>query len=84
MQRRNTGVGAFVGQLDTTIVQLALPALGRVFDAPPQRVRWVALSYLVAFASFPPIFDRLCEMFGRRSLYVAGYALFILASALCG
>nr|WP_246339743.1 MFS transporter [Ancylobacter tetraedralis] len=77
-------VGAFVGQLDATIVQLALPALGRVFDAPIEHVSWIALAYLAAFVSFLPIFGRLCEMFGRKTLYIAGYAIFIVASALCG
>ncbi|MDQ0346497.1 MFS transporter [Ancylobacter vacuolatus] len=76
-------VGAFVGQLDATIVQLALPAIGRAFDAPLQDVSWVALSYLLAFASFLPVFGRLCESYGRKSLYLAGYTLFIVASALC-
>ncbi len=76
-------VGAFVGQLDATIVQLALPALGRAFDAPLQHISWVALSYLIAFAAFLPAFGRLCEMFGRKGIYLAGYALFIAASALC-
>ena len=76
-------IGAFVGQLDATIVQLALPALGRAFDVPLQQVSWVALSYLLAFASFLPVFGRLCEIHGRKTLYIAGYALFIVASALC-
>src|SRR5262245_41464198 len=77
-------IGAFVGQLDATIVQLALPTLGRAFDAPLEEVSWIALSYLLAFASFLPIFGRLCETFGRKTLYIAGYAIFITASALCG
>lgn len=77
-------VGAFVGQVDATIVQLALPTLGRAFNAPLQHISWVALSYLLAFAAFLPIFGKLCEMFGRKGLYIAGYAIFIVASALCG
>ncbi|CAH1691319.1 MFS domain-containing protein [Hyphomicrobiales bacterium] len=77
-------MGAFVGQLDATIVQLALPTLGHYFDASLQHVSWIALSYLAAFVSFLPIFGRLCEMFGRKTLYIAGYLIFILASALCG
>ncbi|WP_180982556.1 MFS transporter [Methylocella silvestris] len=77
-------VGAFLGQLDATIVQLALPTLGKTFAAPLQQVSWVALAYLVAFASFLPIFGRLCEIVGRKSLYLTGYALFVVASALCG
>ena len=72
-------IGTFVGQLDATIVQLALPTLGRAFNVPLQEVSWVALSYLLAFASFLPIFGRLCEMFGRKTLYIAGYAIFISA-----
>lgn len=77
-------MGALIGQLDATIVQLALPTLGRVFDAPLQHVSWVALAYLAAFVSFLAVFGRLCEMFGRKSLYLVGYFVFILASALCG
>jgi EmrB/QacA subfamily drug resistance transporter len=77
-------VGAFIGQLDATIVQLALPTLGKTFDASLEAVSWVSLAYLVAFASCLPIFGRLCEMLGRKLLYLVGYALFIGASALCG
>lgn len=77
-------MGAFVGQLDATIVQLALPTLGRHFDAPLQHVSWIALSYLAAFVSFLPVFGVLCEMYGRKTLYIVGYLIFIIASALCG
>lgn len=76
--------GAFIGQLDATIVQLALPALGRTFAAPLEAVSWVSLAYLVSFAAFLPVFGRLCQMFGRKSLYLLGYLLFGAASALCG
>jgi MFS family permease len=76
-------VGAFIGQLDATIVQLALPTLGKTFDASLEAVSWVSLAYLVAFASCLPIFGRLCEMFGRKSLYLIGYTLFTVASTLC-
>ena len=77
-------IGAFIGQLDATIVQLALPTLGKTFAATLESVSWVALAYLVAFASFLPIFGRLCEIYGRKSLYLIGYIIFILASLLCG
>jgi EmrB/QacA subfamily drug resistance transporter len=77
-------IGAFIGQLDATIVQLALPTLGKTFAASLESVSWVSLAYLVAFASCLPIFGRLCEMFGRKSLYLIGYVLFVVASTLCG
>ncbi|MBS9478374.1 MFS transporter [Ancylobacter radicis] len=77
-------MGAFIGQLDATIVQLALPSLGHHFDVSLQHVSWIALSYLAAFVAFLPIFGRLCDMFGRKTLYILGYLIFIAASALCG
>ena len=77
-------IGAFIGQLDATIVQLALPTLGKTFSATLESVSWVSLAYLVAFASFLPIFGRLCEIYGRKSLYLIGYVIFITASLLCG
>ena len=77
-------IGAFIGQLDATIVQLALPTMGKTFAVSLEAVSWVSLAYLVAFASCLPIFGRLCAMFGRKSLYLIGYALFVVASALCG
>jgi EmrB/QacA subfamily drug resistance transporter len=79
-----TCIGAFMGQLDASIVQLALPTLGRVFDTSLESVSWVALGYLIAFASFLPIFGQLCEIFGRKLLYLIGFLLFTAASALCG
>lgn len=79
-----TCVGAFIGQLDASIVQLALPALQQVFTVSVNEVRWVAIAYLLAYAACLPVFARLCEMFGRKLLYLAGFALFGIASLLCG
>jgi EmrB/QacA subfamily drug resistance transporter len=79
-----TCIGAFVGQLDASIVQLALPALTHAFGATVNEVRWVAIAYLVAFAGSLGIFGRVCDMFGRKLLYLGGFALFTGASLLCG
>jgi EmrB/QacA subfamily drug resistance transporter len=76
--------GAFMGQIDASIVQLALPALSSVFDASLPAVSWVSLGYLLAFAASLPVFGRLCEMFGRKLLYLGGFLLFSVASVLCG
>jgi EmrB/QacA subfamily drug resistance transporter len=77
-------VGGFMGQVDASIVQLALPTLGRVFDATLESVSWVALAYLLGCASFMPIFGQLCQIFGRKLLYLLGFVVFAGASALCG
>ena len=79
-----TCTSAFIGQLDASIVQLALPALKTAFNTTIDEVRWVAVAYLLTFASCLPVFSRLCDMYGRKLLYLAGFGLFTLASLLCG
>jgi EmrB/QacA subfamily drug resistance transporter len=79
-----TCIGAFIGQLDASIVQLTLPTLEREFSAGLGAVSWVAIAYMLAYTAILPIFARLSEILGRKLLYMVGYAVFALASALCG
>jgi len=79
-----TCASAFIGQLDGSIVQLALPALKVTFGVSVDGVRWVAIAYLLAFAASLPVFGAVCEMFGRKLTYLAGFAVFSLTSLLCG
>src|SRR5256884_1394494 len=77
-------IGAFMGQVDSSITQLLLPRLEREFGASLSTVSWVAVAYLLAMAAFLPIFGRLADMLGRKLLYTGGFLLFVLGSALCG
>ena len=77
-------IGAFMGQVDSSIAQLLLPRLEHEFGARLSTVSWVAVGYLLAMAAFLPIFGRLADMLGRKLLYTAGFLLFVLGSALCG
>src|SRR5262249_35670323 len=77
-------VGAFVGQVDSSIAQMLLPRLEVEFGARLSTVSWVAVAYLLAMAAFLPIFGRLADMVGRKLLYTGGFLLFVLSSALCG
>jgi EmrB/QacA subfamily drug resistance transporter len=77
-------IGAFMGQLDSSITQLLLPKLESEFDARLSTVSWVAVAYLLAMAGFLPIFGRLADILGRKLLYTGGFLLFVLSSALCG
>ena len=71
-----TCIAAFIGQVDASIVQLALPTLGRAFDAQLDKVSWVAVGYVLAFASVLPVFARIAEISGRKRMYLLGFALF--------
>lgn len=74
----------FMGQVDGSIVQLALPALRSAFGTSIDDVRWVTIAYFLAYAATLPVFSWVCEMYGRKLTFLAGFALFSLASLLCG
>lgn len=73
-----------MGQLDASIVTLALPTLQRHFDARLAAVTWVGLSYLVVLVAGVTAVGRFADMVGRKLLYTYGFIVFIVASAFCG
>ena len=77
-------IGAFMGQLDASIVTVALPTLQRTFGAGVGAVTWVGLSYLLVLVATVVAVGRFADMWGRKLLYVYGFGIFIIGSALCG
>ncbi len=77
-------VGAFMGQLDASIVTLALPRIGAGLGESAGAVRWVSLSYLLVLACALVPVGHLADRFGRKLLYTYGFAVFTASSVLCG
>ncbi len=77
-------IGAFMGQLDVSIVTLALPRVGAGLHAGADAVRWVSLSYLLVLAGTLVPVGHLADRLGRKLLYTYGFAVFTLGSVLCG
>jgi EmrB/QacA subfamily drug resistance transporter len=77
-------VGAFMGQLDASIVTLSFPTLQRVFHAGVTSVAWVGLTYLLVLVALVPAVGRFSDMAGRKLVYTYGFGVFIAGSALCG
>ncbi|MGA8297606.1 MAG: MFS transporter, partial [Acidimicrobiales bacterium] len=77
-------IGAFMGQLDASIVTIAFPTLQRAFRVGVGPITWVGLSYLISLVAFVTIVGRFADMAGRKLLYVYGFGLFAAASAGCG
>jgi MFS family permease len=77
-------IGAFMGQLDVSIVTLALPHIGAGLHAGAGAVRWVALSYLLVLTGTLVAVGYLADRVGRKLLYTYGFAVFTAGSALCG
>lgn len=74
----------FMSIMDTTIVNVALPAIGRQFGTDPAGVGVINVGYLVSLAVFVPLSGWLGDRFGTRRVFLASLALFTLASLLCG
>ena len=77
-------IGAFMGQLDASIVTLALPRLARGLHASVGAVEWVALAYLLVLVATVPTVGRVADAIGRKLLYVYGFGVFTVGSLLCG
>jgi MFS family permease len=76
--------GAFMGQLDASIVTLAFPALQRQFGVSLAGVQWVALAYLLALVALLVPVGRWSDRYGRKLVYLYGFVVFAGASAACG
>jgi EmrB/QacA subfamily drug resistance transporter len=77
-------IGAFMGQLDASIVTVALPQMGRDLHASLGAVEWVALAYLLVLVATVATVGRIADAVGRKLLYVYGFGVFTAGSALCG
>jgi EmrB/QacA subfamily drug resistance transporter len=70
--------------LDTTIVNVALPSIQRDLHFSQGNLTWVVNAFLITFGSFLLLAGRLGDLFGRKSVFLSGVAVFTAASALCG
>jgi len=76
--------GAFMGQLDASIVTITFPAMERDFGVSVAGVQWVSLVYLLGLIALLAPAGRLGDAVGRKLVYTYGFALFTVASAACG
>jgi EmrB/QacA subfamily drug resistance transporter len=70
--------------LDTTIVNVALPSIKEDLGFSRTSLAWVVNAYMLTFGGFLLLGGRLGDLFGARRLFLAGIALFTLASLACG
>ena len=70
--------------IDTFIVNVAFPAIGRDLNASLSTAEWTVTGYVLMTGVFPVAAGRLGDIFGRRKIYIAGLLIFVVTSALCG
>ena len=86
-QQRLTLVATILGStvvfLDSTVVNVALPAIGKDLDAGLAGQQWVVEAYMLTLVSLLLVGGSLGDQFGRRRMFVAGLIAFGVTSALC-
>src|SRR5665213_206914 len=77
-------LGALMSITDSTIVNVAIPTLGRKLHAPLSTIQWATTSYLLAVAVVIPSTRWVIDRIGTKRAYLGSLVLFILGSILCG
>src|SRR2546428_5210502 len=76
--------GFFMIMLDTTIVNVAIPAMSTGLNTTLDQILWVLNAYVLVYAVLLITAGRLGDLYGQRSLFAIGLFIFTVASALCG
>ena len=75
--------GLFMIMLDNTVVNVALPTIGRDFETGLSELEWVVNGYALTFGVLMLTGGKLADLLGRR-IFITGLAIFTLASLACG
>src|SRR5436309_9637044 len=77
-------LGFFMILLDTTIVNIAIPSIIDGLKASLDQILWVLNAYILVYAVLLITAGRLGDLYGQRTLFATGLAIFTVASAFCG
>lgn len=75
--------GTFMVNVDSSVVNVALPVMQHQFALPIATLQWVVTAYLLAITGVLPVMGQLADRLGRREVFVVGTATFIVGSLLC-
>src|SRR3954466_3387087 len=74
----------FMTVLDVSIVNVALPSIGKSLDFSRDSLQWVITAYSITFGGFLLLAGRSADLLGRRRVFLTGGVVFTVASFLCG
>lgn len=77
-------LGVFMGLLDVTVVNVALPTMQKAFNEPFTQLQWVLNAYTLVFAVTLLIVSKMGDMYGRKKIFLASLILFVIASVVNG
>jgi EmrB/QacA subfamily drug resistance transporter len=76
-------LGTVMAPLDSSIANVALPAIGRGFHTGVDNTEWVLIAYMLTTSSTLVLFGRLGDMWGQKRVYTLGFVVFGLTSLAC-
>src|SRR4051812_1643472 len=79
-----TVLGTSLAFVDATVVNIALPSIGKSLDADAAGLQWTVNGYALSLASLILLGGSLGDRFGRKRVFMLGIAWFAVASLLCG
>src|SRR5215469_10080645 len=74
----------FMTVLDVSIVNVALPSIGKSLHFSQDNLQWVITAYAITYGGFLLLAGRLADLYGRRRVFMIGVVIFSVASLLCG
>jgi EmrB/QacA subfamily drug resistance transporter len=77
-------LGAFLTQLDATVVNVSLSSLAVTLHSSVSTIQWVTSGYLLALALMLPLSGWMVDRIGAKAVYLGCFSAFTLSSALCG
>jgi EmrB/QacA subfamily drug resistance transporter len=80
----NICIGIFMSTLDASVVNISLPTITQSLNTNLKAVAWVVMGYLIIITGCLLLMGRLADLFGQRKIYLLGFSIFTLGSALCG
>jgi len=78
------GTSTFMTALDTSVVNTVLPVINRSFSSQIATIQWVVTIYLLVVSGLLLSFGRLGDLRGHKPVFLSGFGIFIVSSALCG
>ena len=78
------GMSTFMSALDTSVVNTVLPVINSSFGSEIATVEWVVIIYLLIVSGLLLSFGRLGDIRGHKPVFLTGFSIFIISSALCG